>query len=107
VLTSNNLLGSAGVGAMFLVSLLNYQACWSKFTGCTSRAGIAHRGASVRQKYLGPSAGSDARRRTFSALEWVKLILILAVAKYFADLHERELSWPDFLKAGAIVGFQC
>jgi rod shape determining protein RodA len=27
------------------------------------------------------------------------------VAKYFADLHERELSWPDFLKAGAIVGF--
>jgi rod shape determining protein RodA len=34
----------------------------------------------------------------------VKLILILAVAKYFADLRHRELSWPDFLKAGAIVG---
>jgi rod shape determining protein RodA len=33
----------------------------------------------------------------------VKLILILAVAKYFADLHQRELSWPDFAKAGAIV----
>ena len=32
-----------------------------------------------------------------------KLILILAVAKYFADLHQRELSWPDFAKAGAIV----
>jgi rod shape determining protein RodA len=41
----------------------------------------------------------------FQPSEWVKLILILAVAKYFADLHERELSWPDFLKAGAIVGF--
>ena len=37
----------------------------------------------------------------FQPSEWVKLILILAVAKYFADLHDRELSWPDFLKAGA------
>jgi rod shape determining protein RodA len=33
----------------------------------------------------------------------VKLILILAVAKYFADLHQRDLTWPDFMKAGAIV----
>ncbi len=39
----------------------------------------------------------------FQPSEWVKLILILAVAKYFADLHQRELSWPDFMKAGAIV----
>ena len=34
----------------------------------------------------------------------MKLILILAMAKYFADLHQRELSWSDFLKAGAMVG---
>ena len=33
----------------------------------------------------------------------MKLILILAVAKYFTDLRHRELSWPDFVKAGAIV----
>jgi len=39
----------------------------------------------------------------FQPSEWVKLILILAVAKYFADLHQRELSWPDFIKAGGIV----
>jgi rod shape determining protein RodA len=57
------------------------------------------------QKYLG------ARRwikmpggQHFQPSEWVKLILILAVAKYFADLHQKELSWPDFFKAGAIVG---
>jgi rod shape determining protein RodA len=57
------------------------------------------------QKYLGarrwikmPGGGH------FQPSEWVKLILILAVAKYFADLHQRELSWPDFIKAGAIVG---
>src|SRR5439155_519258 len=40
----------------------------------------------------------------FQPSEWVKLILILAVAKYFADLQQRELSWPEFIKAGAIVG---
>ena len=33
------------------------------------------------------------------------MVLILAMAKYFQDLHERELAWSDFLKAGAIVGF--
>jgi rod shape determining protein RodA len=58
------------------------------------------------QRYLG------ARRwikmpggNHFQPSEWVKLILILAVAKYFAELHQRELAWSDFIKAGAIVGF--
>src|SRR6202035_5217004 len=57
------------------------------------------------QKYLG------ARRwikmpggNHFQPSECVKLILILAVAKYFSDMRQRELSWPDFMKAGAIVG---
>src|SRR5258708_24245818 len=59
----------------------------------------------IGQKYLG------ARRwikmpggQHFQPSEWVKLILILAVAKYFADMHQRELTWTDFIKAGAIVG---
>jgi rod shape determining protein RodA len=97
----------AGVGAMFLVSLLNYQTLlekihWFYFASLASLIAVILFG----QKYLG------ARRWIklpggvhFQPSEWVKLILILAVAKYFADLHEGELSWPDFLKAGAIVGF--
>ncbi len=97
----------AGVGAMFLVSLLNYQAVleqihWMYIAALASLISVILFG----QKYLG------ARRwikmpggAHFQPSEWVKLILILAVAKYFSDLHERELSWPDFLKAGAIVGF--
>ena len=40
----------------------------------------------------------------FQPSEWVKLILILAMAKYFSDNRSAELSWPDFLKAGALVG---
>src|ERR1700730_7462607 len=98
---------AAGVGAMFLVSLLNYQALleqthWIYVAALASLIAVLLFG----QKYLG------ARRwikmpggAHFQPSEWVKLILILAVAKYFADLHERELSWPDFMKAGLIVGF--
>jgi rod shape determining protein RodA len=96
-----------GVSAMFLVSLLNYQALleqvhWMYIVSLVSLIAVRLFG----QKYLG------ARRwikipggSHFQPSEWVKLILILAVAKYFAELQQRELSWPDFLKAGAIVGF--
>src|SRR4030081_900425 len=96
----------AGVGAMFLVSLLNYQALleqihWMYIVSLASLISVLLFG----QKSLGarrwikmPGGGH------FQPSEWVKLILILAVAKYFADLHQRELSWPDFMKAGAIGG---
>jgi rod shape determining protein RodA len=30
--------------------------------------------------------------------------LILAIARYFAEMRQRDLSWSDFIKAGAIVG---
>jgi rod shape determining protein RodA len=40
----------------------------------------------------------------FQPSEWVKLILIIAVARYFANLARRELSWGDVAKAGLMVG---
>src|SRR6202142_3675446 len=96
-----------GLGAMFLVSLVNYQALleqihWMYIVALVSLMSVLLFG----QKYLG------ARRWVkmpggahFQPSEWVKLILILAVAKYFSDLQQRELAWSDFIKAGAIVGF--
>jgi rod shape determining protein RodA len=95
-----------GVGAMFLVSLINYQALldqihWFYIAGVGALMAVLVFG----QKYLG------ARRwikmpggNHFQPSEWVKLILILAVAKYFADMRQRDLSWSDFMKAGAMVG---
>ncbi len=95
-----------GVGAMFLMSIVNYQVLlervhWMYIVSIASLMSVMVFG----QKYLGarrwvkmPGGGH------FQPSEWVKLILILSVAKYFADLHQRELSWPDFMKAGAIVG---
>jgi rod shape determining protein RodA len=95
-----------GMVCMFLMSFVNYQKMldgvhWMYIASIASLMTVMIFG----QKYLGarrwikmPGGGH------FQPSEWVKLILILAVAKYFADLHQRELSWPDFLKAGAIVG---
>lgn len=95
-----------GLAGMFVVSLFNYHALlervhWIYIAALASLMSVLIFG----QKYLG------ARRwiklpggNHFQPSEWVKLVLILAVAKYFADLQHRELSWTDFLKAGAIVG---
>jgi rod shape determining protein RodA len=96
---------AAGVGCMFLVSFINYNAVldqihWLYIASIASLMVVLIFG----QKYLGarrwvkmPGGGH------FQPSEWVKLILILAMAKYFSDLNERELSWTDFMKAGAIV----
>jgi rod shape determining protein RodA len=96
----------AGLGAMFLVSLINYQALldkihWFYIAGVASLVAVLIFGS----KYLGAKRWIKMPGGNhFQPSEWVKLILILAVAKYFADMRQRELSWPDFMKAGAIVG---
>src|SRR5260221_637637 len=96
----------AGVGAMFLVSLVNYQALldqihWFYIAGVGSLMAVLLFG----QKYLGAKRWIHMPGGNhFQPSEWVKLILILAVAKYFSDMRQRELSWADFMKAGAIVG---
>ena len=95
-----------GVGMMFLMSLVSYQALlekvhWFYIAAIASLMAVLIFG----QRYLG------ARRwikmpggNHFQPSEWVKLILIVAVAKYFAEMHHKDLSWSDFVKAGAIVG---
>jgi len=95
-----------GIGCMFAMSLVSYQMLlerihWFYIVALASLISVLLFGP----KYLG------ARRwikmpggAHFQPSEWVKLILILAVAKYFADLHDRELSWRDVIKAGAMAG---
>jgi rod shape determining protein RodA len=40
----------------------------------------------------------------FQPSEWVKLVLILAVTRYFVGLAGRKLTWLDIFKAMAMVG---
>ncbi len=91
---------------MFILSMVNYQVLlenvpWMYGDAIVSLVAVLVFG----RKYLG------ARRwilmpggSHFQPSEWVKLILILAIAKYFADYNERELPFRELVKAGMIVG---
>ena len=97
---------SAGLVLMFILSMVNYQVLlenvpWMYGIAIVSLVAVLVFG----RKYLG------ARRwilmpggAHFQPSEWVKLILILAIAKYFADYNERELPFRELMKAGMIVG---
>ena len=96
----------AGLGLMFMVSLINYQvllenAHWLYIASLASLLAVAVFG----KKYLG------ARRwiqlpggQHFQPSEWVKLVLIIALAKYFSEENDREASLSDIVKAGLIAG---
>ncbi len=96
----------AGLVVMFVVSRLNYQVLleqvpWMYVASIASLLAVFAFG----QKYLG------ARRwiKIYGSVhlqpsEWVKLVLILAVAKYWADNRGRECTWGDILKSGLLVG---
>ena len=40
----------------------------------------------------------------FQPSEWVKLVLILAVARYIANIGGRNLTWTEIFKAFGLVG---
>jgi rod shape determining protein RodA len=94
-----------GVAMMFLISVVSYQALldkihWFYIAAVASLMAVLLFGT----RALGAKRWIKIGGNHFQPSEWVKLILILAVAKYFADMRSRDLTWPDFLKAGAIVG---
>jgi rod shape determining protein RodA len=55
------------------------------------------------QKYLGARRWIKLGGNThFQPSEWVKLVLILAMAKYFAENRFQEMTFKDLMKAGAV-----
>ena len=95
-----------GLVGMFMLSLVNYQAMlehihWFWIASTASLIAVRLFG----EKYLGARRWIKMPGFHFQPSEWVKLILILAVARYFAEMRQKELSWSDFIKAGLIVGF--
>jgi len=95
-----------GLALMFLISLVNYEALLDRVHWLYGIALISLvLVLTIGQRYLG------ARRWIklplgvhFQPSEWVKLILILVLAKYFSELRQRGASLGDLLKAGLIGG---
>src|SRR5262249_43631893 len=95
-----------GLFVMFVASRVNYQVLlenvpWMYIISIVALVAVLVFG----QKYLGARRWIKIGGSThFQPSEWVKLILILAMAKYFSDSRMREMTFVDLLKAGSVVG---
>jgi rod shape determining protein RodA len=96
---------AAGMVAMFLFAKLDYHKLidyvpWAYGVCLLALVAVLAAG----QKVLGARRWIRLGPMHFQPSEWVKLILILAVARYFANLGGRSLTWKDIFKAFALVG---
>lgn len=95
-----------GVALMFLMSLIDYHTLlenvhWFYLAAALSLVGVLIFGVRIfgAKRWMRLPGGY-----LFQPSEWVKLVLILAVARYFADARHRELSHADIVKVGLLGG---
>ena len=96
---------AGGMVAMFIFAKIDYHRLldWAPWAyGVCLLALVAVR--LVGHKVLGARRWVSIGPMHFQPSEWVKLVLVLAVARYFANLDARRLTWPDIFKAFALVG---
>ena len=96
---------SCGLVVMFLFSKIAYHRLldWSPWAyGVCLFALVAVR--IFGHKVLGARRWINVGHMQFQPSEWVKLILILVMARYIANLGGRSLTWRDIFKAFALVG---
>ncbi len=93
-----------GLVLMFLISLIDYHRLidivhWAYGIGILSLVAVALFGTKV----LGGKRWISFHGAHFQPSEWIKLILIVAVARYFWGLTGRDLTWADIGKVSAMV----
>jgi rod shape determining protein RodA len=93
-----------GLVLMFLISLIDYHRLidivhWAYGIGILSLIAVALFGTKV----LGGKRWISYHGAHFQPSEWIKLILIVAVARYFWGLAGKELTWADIGKVAAMV----
>jgi rod shape determining protein RodA len=96
---------TGGVAAMFLFSKIDYHRLldWVPWAyGVSLVALVVVR--LVGHKVLGARRWISIGPMHFQPSEWVKLILILIMARYFANLGGRSLTWKEIFKALLLVG---
>jgi rod shape determining protein RodA len=96
---------AGGLVAMFLFSKIDYHRMldwvpWAYGVSLVALVAVKLFGTKV----LGARRWIKLGPMHFQPSEWVKLILILVVARYFANLGGRSLSWKEIFKAFLLVG---
>jgi rod shape determining protein RodA len=96
---------AAGMIGMFILSKIDYHrlidwAQWAYGVCLLSLVAVL----AVGHKAMGGKRWLKLGPVQFQPSEWVKLVLILVVARYFANLGGRSLTWRDILKAFVLVG---
>jgi len=96
---------AGGVVAMFVFAKIDYHKLidwvpWAYGICLVSLVAVKL----VGTKVLGARRWIKIGPMHFQPSEWVKLILIIAVARYFANLGGRNLTWKEIFKAFALVG---
>ena len=97
---------TAGVAAMFIFAKIDYHrvldwAPWAYGFGLLALAAVL---SPLGHKALGGRRWIKAGPILVQPSEYVKLVLILIVARYFANLGGRSVTWKDIFKAFALVG---
>jgi len=95
----------AGVIGMFIFAKIDYHrlldwAPWAYGIFLVSLVAVKL----VGHKVLGARRWIGIGPVQFQPSEWVKLVLVLFMARYFANLGGRNLTWRDIFKAFALVG---
>jgi len=97
---------SAGLVSMFVLSLIDYHimldiAIWAYGICLLSLVAVLAVGTKVMggRRWISLPGGIH-----FQPSEWVKLVLIVVLARFFANLSGRDLTWKDIFKAMVIVG---
>jgi rod shape determining protein RodA len=98
---------AGGLAAMFIFSVIDYHRLldwvpWAYGICLVALAAVLVPG--IGHKALGARRWIKVGPMLFQPSEWVKLILILVMARYFANLGGRSLTWKDIFKAFALVG---
>ncbi|MEO6911261.1 MAG: rod shape-determining protein RodA, partial [Edaphobacter sp.] len=95
---------AVGIVLMFLMSMIDYHSLldivhWAYGISILSLIAVF----AVGTKVLGARRWIRVPGGHFQPSEWIKLVLIVAVARYFWGLAGRELTWRDIGKAFALV----
>ncbi|MGD0788693.1 MAG: rod shape-determining protein RodA [Terracidiphilus sp.] len=96
---------AGGLAAMFLFAKIDYHKLidlvpWAYGIGLLALIAVKL----VGHKVLGAKRWIAIGPVHFQPSEWVKLILVLIVARYFANLGGRSLTWKEISRSLALVG---